>query len=266
MVNGKSIFWDADTYDNISNTQEKWANILIQKRKWTGKENLLDAGCGSGRITKILSKIVTDGKIYAVDNDSNMIKKATENVGDIENVKLVQADLLDSESANMPIKFDVIFSNAVLHWVIDHHKAYENFYRLLNPGGEILILFVVFGNLKKILSVFDAVKELPEFGKYFSEWKIDRNYAKPAETENILKEIGYKDIEVYLTEAPANFNSKNDYSIYLKTVDLRPYLKYLPSEQTRINFVDSVLSYMEKHQPDLCWTLDYVRLTVSASK
>ena len=187
MVNGKSIFWDADTYDNISNTQEKWANILIQKRKWTGKENLLDAGCGSGRITKILSKIITDGKIYAVDSDSNMIKKATENLGDIENVKLVQADLLNIESANMPIKFDVIFSNAVLHWVIDHYRTFENFYGLLNPGGEVLIQCGGYGNLKKTLSVFDAVKELPEFGKYFSEWKIDRNYAKPAETENILK-------------------------------------------------------------------------------
>ena len=67
------------------------------------------------------------------------------------------------------------------------------------------------------------MKELPEFGKSFSEWKIDRNYAKPAETENILKQAGYENIEVYLTEAQANFNSKNDYFVYLKTVDLRPY-------------------------------------------
>jgi trans-aconitate 2-methyltransferase len=110
QVNGKSIFWEADACDNFSNTQEKWANTLIHKRKWTGKENILDAGCGSGRITKILSKTITDGKIYAVDNDSNMIKKATENLGVVENAKLVQTDLLNIESANMPIKLDVIFS------------------------------------------------------------------------------------------------------------------------------------------------------------
>ena len=138
-MNGKFIFWDADACDNFSNTQEKWANILIQKRKWTGKENILDAGCGSGRITKILSKIITDGKIYAVDNDSNMIKKATENLGVVENVKLVQTDLLNIESANMPTKFDAIFFNAVLHRVMDHYKVFENFYSSLNPGGEILI-------------------------------------------------------------------------------------------------------------------------------
>ena len=81
-----------------------------------------------------------------------------------------------------------------------------------------------------------------------------------------LKDIGYKDIEVYLTEAPARFNNKKDYSIYLKTVDLRPYLKYLPSEELQNEFVDTVLLNMEKYHPKYCWNLDYMRLTVLASK
>jgi trans-aconitate methyltransferase len=160
----------------------------------------------------------------------------------------------------------VIFSNAVLHWVLDHRRVFENFYDLLIPNGQLLVQFGGYGNLQKTLSVFDRVKDLPEFSKYFSKWKFDRNYAKPKETENILKEIGYKDVKVYLTEAPARFNSKQDYSIYLKTVDLRPYLKYLPIKQLQNEFVNTVLSYMEKYYPNLCWSLDYMRLTVLASK
>ena len=126
-MNGKIYFWEAEACDNFSNTLEKWANILIHKRKLTGKENMLDAGCGSGRTTKILSKIITDGKIYAVDNDSNMTKKATGNLGVVENVKLVQTDLLNVGPANMSTKFEAIFSNAVLHWVMDHYKALKIF-------------------------------------------------------------------------------------------------------------------------------------------
>ena len=262
----KSIFWDANTYDNISNIQEDWANNIIKKREWTGKENLLDAGCGSGRITKILCKIITEGNIYAIDNDPNMIEKAKETFKDIKNVKVMQADMLDILSLDIPIKFNVIFSNAVLHWILDHHKVLESFYDLLNPEGQLLVQCGGYGNLQKTLSIFDDVKDLPEFSEYFSEWKIDRNYAKPNETENILKEIGYKDIEVYLTEAPARFNNKKDYSIYLKTVDLRPYLKYLPTEQLQNEFVNTVLLHMEKYYSNLCWNLDYRRLTVLASK
>ena len=86
----KSTFWDADTYHDVSIIQENWADTIIQTRKWTGKENLLDAGCGSGRITKILAKIITQGKIYAIDNDPNMIKKATESLKSIENVQVIQ--------------------------------------------------------------------------------------------------------------------------------------------------------------------------------
>ncbi len=265
-MNEKSIFWDANTYDNISNIQENWANIIIDKRKWTGKENLLDAGCGSGRITKKLSRIITEGNIYAIDHDPNMIEKTTEALKDIKNVKVIQANLLDIQPANIPIKFDVIFSNAVLHWVLDHRKVFENFYNLLIPDGQTLIQCGGIGNLQKTLSIFDRVKDLPKYSNYFSQWRIDRNYAKPEETENILKEIGYKDINVYITEAQASFNSRNDYFIYLKTVDLRPYLKYLPSEQLQNEFVDTILSYMEKHHSNHCWKLDYMRLTILASK
>jgi len=160
----------------------------------------------------------------------------------------------------------MIFSNAVLHWVLDHRKVFESFYDLLLPNGQLLVQCGGHGNLQKTLSVFDSVKDLHEFSKYFSKWKFDRNYAKPKETENILKEIGYKDVKVYLTDAPARFNSKRDYSIYIKTVDLRPYLKYLPSEQLQNEFVNTVLLHLEKYYPNLCWNLDYMRLTVLASK
>ena len=187
-MNEKSVFWDANTYDNISNIQEDWArNIINKNRKWTGKENLLDAGCGSGRVTKILAQRITEGYIYAINNDPNMIKKAKETLKDFKNVTVMQADLTDIQSLNIPIKFDVIFSNAVLHWVLDHAKVFESFYDLLLTSGHLLVQCGRYGNLQNTLSVFDRVKDLPRFSKYFSKWRFDRNYAKPKETENIFK-------------------------------------------------------------------------------
>jgi trans-aconitate 2-methyltransferase len=71
--------WDAKTYDRISDAQESWGHEIIEYRKWKGKEIVLDAGCGSGRLTKILSMKVPQGKVIAVDSDLSMIRVAKEN-------------------------------------------------------------------------------------------------------------------------------------------------------------------------------------------
>ena len=261
-----SPFWDADTYDIVSNAQEEWAKFIIKQRKWSGNETVLDAGCGSGRITKMLSQLIRDGKIYAVDNDPNMIKKATEILGSMENVHIIQSDLIDLDLGNIQIKFDVIFSNAVLHWILDHYKVFTNFYNLLNPKGELLIQCGGFGNLKRTISVFNTVKDSSGFKQYFSEWKQSWNFAKPNDTKKLLYDIEFKHLYVYLSNSNVNFDSKSNYILYLKTVVLGPYLKYLPSEQLRNKFVESILNLIEKDYPELKWNLDYVRLNILASK
>ena len=68
--------WDVTTYDYISNVIESWGRKTIEYRKWKGNEIVLDAGCGSGRLTKILSMKVPQGKVIAVDSDLSMIKLA----------------------------------------------------------------------------------------------------------------------------------------------------------------------------------------------
>ena len=70
-----SFLWDAETYDEVSNTHEEWARKIILSKIWNKKEIIMDAGCGSGRITKILSNLAPLGKIYAIDIDENMIKR-----------------------------------------------------------------------------------------------------------------------------------------------------------------------------------------------
>ncbi len=261
-----SSFWDADTYDVVSNAQEEWAKFIINQRKWSGSEAVLDAGCGTGRTTKMLSEIIRDGKIYAVDRDPNMVKKATESLANIENVRIIQSDLIDIELGNMQIKFDIIFSNAVLHWILDHYKVFKNFYNLLNPKGELLIQCGGYGNLKKTILVFNTVKDSLAFKQYFSEWKQSWNFAKPDDTKNILNDIGFKHIHVYLSNSNVNFNSKNSYLLYVKSVVLGPYLKYLPSEQLKNKFVDEILAMIDNDCPELKWNLDYVRLNILASK
>ena len=124
-----------------------------------------------------------------------------------------------------------------------------------------------YGNLQRAIEIFDKAKALPESSKYFTGWKNEWNFAKPADTKNILKELGYRQANVYLVDASVAFDSKGDYSVYLKTVILGPYLKHLPSEEIRVKFVDAIIALVEKHRSTpKQWTLDYVQLYIFASR
>lgn len=261
----KSFLWDADTYDKVTDNLEEWATIIIKSRKWSGRETILDAGCGSGRVTKVLCK-VTDGLVYAVDNDPQMIIKAKNNLHQTKNVKIFQSDLTALDSATFPIKFDIIFSNAVLHWIDDHYKVFKNFHKLLKEKyGDLLIQCGGNGNLQNIISVFNIVRDLAIFKPYFSDFKNPWNFAKPENINSILTELGYKGITVYLMDAPVTFKDKESYLAYLKTVVLGPYLKHLPSQQLKDSFLTEIANHIEKNNPHLMWKLDYVRLNIMAT-
>jgi trans-aconitate methyltransferase len=98
--------WDALTYDNISDVIESWGLDLIERLNLKGNEIVLDAGCGSGRLTKIISTKLPKGKVFSVDLDSSMIKLANERLGKISNVKFIQSNICDIELQD---KIDVIF-------------------------------------------------------------------------------------------------------------------------------------------------------------
>jgi trans-aconitate 2-methyltransferase len=112
--------WNAITYDRISDAQESWEQEIIKYRKWKGNEIVLDAGCGSGRTTKILSIKVPQGKVIAVDSDLSMINLAKENLSKFSNFEFIKKDISEIEIED---KVDVVFSNATLHWILNHKKS-----------------------------------------------------------------------------------------------------------------------------------------------
>ncbi len=169
--------WDARTYDQVSRlVQYRWGQGILEWRKWHGNEIVMDAGCGSGLLTKQLAKKVPRGKVYAVDIDSNMIKQAKNNVQFLDNVEIIQSSFTD---IRLPRKMDVVFSNSALHWVQDYRKAFQNFWELLKPtndsndiidisvsgnidnntagGGQLLIQCGGHGNLQQIITILEQI-------------------------------------------------------------------------------------------------------------
>ena len=205
--------WDASTYDRISDAQESWGHEIIEYRKWKGNEVVLDAGCGSGRTTKILSMKVPEGKIIAVDSDLSMIRLAKENLAKFSNIEFIKMDISQLEIEE---KVDVVFSNAVLHWILNHKKVFECFWQILKPDGQLLIQCGGDRNLTKTLSIINKVCNSKEFYNYFCNnkgddiWKQTWYFAKKEDTERILQEIGFENIQVFLEDKAAKFHNKEE--------------------------------------------------------
>ena len=261
--------WDATTYDYISNVIEAWGHKTIEYRKWKGIEIVLDAGCGSGRLTQILSLKVPQGKVIAVDSDLSMIRLAKENLANFSHIEFIKMDVSEIE---LKEKVDVIFSNAVLHWILNHKKVFELFWQILKPDGQLLIQCGGYRNLTKTLSIFNKVSKSKEFYNYFSNSKGEDictqtwYFAKKEDTEKILQELGFRNIQVFLEDKEAKFNNKEEYFLFIKTIVLIPYLKYLPNKTLKDNFAKSIVEEIETNAKELQWKLDYIRLNINAIK
>ncbi|HET7642722.1 MAG TPA: methyltransferase domain-containing protein [Nitrososphaeraceae archaeon] len=261
--------WDASTYHRISDAQESWGHETIEYRKWKGNETVLDAGCGSGRLTKILSIKVPHGKVIAVDSDLSMIRLAKENLVKFSNIEFTHMDISEIK---LEEKVDVVFSNAVLHWILNHKKVFERFCQTLNCDGQLLIQCGGYGNLAKTLSILNKVSKSKEFYNYFCNnkgeniWNQTWYFAKNEDTEKILKEIGFRNIQVFIKNKEQKFRNKEEYFLFIKTIVLIPYLKYLPNDMLKDKFAKSVVEEIETNAKELQWKLDFVRLNINAIK
>ena len=169
----------------------------------------------------------------------------------------------DMSTMELPEKVDVVFSNAALHWVLDHDRAFAHFYALLRDGGELLIQCGGNGNLENAISILDRLKASENFAKYFSDWKQTWYFASAEETERLLARVGFKDIRVRLSKEPTGFANRAEFSAFVRAVILRPYLSVIPDEKVRDKFAGE---FEDEVGHSGGWNLDYVRLSIIAKK
>jgi trans-aconitate 2-methyltransferase len=291
--------WDAHAYDQVSClVQYRWGQQVLEWRKWYGNEIVMDAGCGTGLLTKELAKKVPRGKVYAVDLDSNMIEQARTNLRTFDNVEIVQSSFTD---VKLPRKVDVIFSNSAFHWVQDQRKAFQNFWRMLKPtkikkidnsivtnnennsstvlsrtnrGGQLLIQCGGYGNLQHIVMLLERVAHSHQFKPYFSGWNQPWHFANPEETDKLLKEAGYIKRKVYSIIDSIVLPNHNVYCKFIKTVVMKSYLEHLSinddDDILKTLFFDMFLyeikKYSNNNELDKQWRLDFVRLNIVAHK
>jgi trans-aconitate 2-methyltransferase len=244
--------WDAATYDRISGPQQRWAAEQLDRLELSGDEVVLDAGCGSGKITLELARRVPRGSVYAVDAAPSMVKHAQEALGDRATVMCQ-----DLTELALPEPVDVVFSNATFHWIPDHDALFAALHRNMKPGARLLAQCGGRGNIDAFRQASDAVAAEPPFAPYFVDWRRPWNYAGPEETAQRLQRAGFADISCWRQDKPTELDEPRS---FITTVCLVRHLDPLP-EELREQFVDTVMDRVGEPL-----VLEYVRLNMTARR
>ncbi|MEO6857653.1 MAG: methyltransferase domain-containing protein [Solirubrobacteraceae bacterium] len=242
--------WDASTYDRVSGPQQAWAAEQLDRLALAGDEVVLDAGCGSGKITAELVRRVPRGTVYAVDAAPSMVRHTAEALGD--SVTALRQDLV---KLALPESVDVVFSNATFHWIADHDALFSALHRNLRPGGRLLAQCGGRGNIDTFRRLAEAVAAEQPFAPFFEGWVKPWNYATAQATAARLEHAGFTEVSCWLEDRPTTPDEPRS---FVSTVCLVRHLDPLPSE-LRDSFIDRVL---ERAGDPL--VLEYVRLNMSA--
>jgi trans-aconitate 2-methyltransferase len=243
--------WNAASYERMSAPLEAMGREVLDRLDLRGDERVLDAGCGTGRVTAALLERLPRGEVVAVDGSPAMIDAARERLGDT--VELRVADLVALE-LDRPV--DAILSTATFHWIADHDALFARLYENLRPGGRLVAQCGGAGNIRALKAAAEQVGEREPYAGALGGWPGPWNFATTDETAARLRRLGWVDVWTWYQHVRVEPEDPHE---YLGTVALGEHLERL-DEPLRAPFVDEVLARLDEP------VVDYVRLNILARR
>lgn len=240
--------WNADDYAKNSSAQLQWAKELIEKLSLLGNETLLDIGCGDGKITAEFASILKNGSVLGIDSSKTMVELARKTFPAVEYPNL-EFKAMDATAINLNHSFDVVFSNAVLHWITDHVLVLKGVRNHLKPHGKLLFQMGGKGNAKELLLIIEEIITAPDWKEYFIDFTFPYSFYGIEDYQRWLPENGFKAERVQLIPKDMQHQGKEGLKGWLRTTWF-PYTNRLPQELREI-FLDTVVdSYIERYPID----------------
>jgi len=281
----KPAKWNAADYAANSVVQQIWARELIAKLNLRGDEHVLDVGCGDGKVTAEIARAVPRGLVTGVDASPQMIKfaKKTFPLGKISNLEF---RVMDARKIKFTRRFDVIFSNAALHWVDDHEEILRGTASVLKSGGRLVVSCGGKGNAQDVFVALRPEMRLKRWREFFRQMPTPYFFYAPEDYKKWLPKFGFKIRKIKLAPKDATYEGADGFAAWLRTTWI-PYVQRVPEivgqasslsvsgkmpdpqQNLREEFIAAVTQrYGAKHPPDADGKVHVkmVRLEIDAIK
>jgi trans-aconitate 2-methyltransferase len=258
--------WNADDYAKHSTAQQKWARELIAKLHLRGFENVLDIGCGDGKVTAEIAAAVPNGSVLGVDNSRSMIELAQKKypAAKYANLSFQRAD---ARELSFNRQFEIVFSNATLHWIRNHDPVLAGIYKSLRPDGRVLLQMGGRGNAAGVIAVLEDVKKADRWAPCFAGFEFPYGFHEPGDYKTWLKQAGFHSVRAELIPKDMTHAGLSGLAGWIRTTWL-PYTQRIPENQRRAFIEELVHKYTQKYPPDKAGMIhvQMVRLEVEAIK
>jgi len=243
------VTWDAAAYHRSSAAQQRWAEELIGKLALRGEEALLDLGCGDGKITAMLAQALPRGRVVGIDNSAEMISFA-QRAFPSEQCPNLTFQCRDAGALSFTDAFDVVFSNAALHWIIDHRPVLHGIARALPVGGRCLLQMAGQGNAAPIITLLSSP------GPFYDRWRrylegmaFPYGFYTPDDYRPWLLEAGLHPQRVELLPRDMTQPGAPGLAAWVRTTWL-PYTQRIPADAREAFIADVVETYLAGYPLD----------------
>lgn len=256
----QSAKWNAADYAANSVVQQSWARELIARLNLRGDEQILDIGCGDGKVTAEIAQAVPRGAATGIDASPQMIAFAQKtfpakkfpnlefHVRDAREIKGITR-IADADAGASGARFDLAFSNAALHWVDDHQAILRGVASVLKPGGRFIVSCGGKGNAHDVFVALRPEMRLKRWREFFRRMPKPYFFYSPADYEKWLPKAGFKIQSIHLAPKDATYPGADGFAAWLRTTWI-PYVQRVP-ENVREEFIAAVVQrYVAKHPPD----------------
>lgn len=254
--------WNSSAYHRLSGPQLSWGKGVLSRLRLRGDEVVLDAGCGTGRLTADLLAALPAGRVIAIDLSKNMLTAAREHLARYgERVQLLACDLLHLPFENA---FDGIVSTAAFHWVLDHNRLFGGLLHALAPGGWLEAQCGGGPNLRRLRDRVCRLAAMPQFSQFFAQFREPWCFEDAQGAAENLRRAGFIEIETSIKPALTVLSNATEYREFVQNIILQRHLECLPTEGKCAQFIDNLTAQAEGDDPP--FSLDYWRLNIRARK
>ncbi len=266
MSNSRPYNWNAADYAAHSANQFALAQELIAKLDLRGDEVILDLGCGTGKATAELARRAPAGRVVGVDSAPSMITLAQQRFLPADQPNLTY-QVMDARQLAFEDAFDIVFSNAVLHWVDDHPAVLRGIHRALRASGRILLQMGGRGNVASVLSALEILTARRQWRHAFRDFTFPYYFYTAEDYERWLPEAGFSPWRIEMLPRFMRLEGEAGLAGWFRTAWL-PYLEPVPAGERERFIAELVEIYVNRHPPDDQGIIyaGLVRLEVEAGK
>lgn len=249
--------WKTETYQAFINERNQPAMDLVNRIQSGAYQKIIDLGSGPGNSTAILTDYFPNASIKGVDASLEMLEVAKANY---PNIKFAYCKLMDDINI-LDQDYDLIFSNACLHWVADHKIVFKQLLQHINENGTLAVQMPI-QQQSKMYQIIQKIVEM----KQFSELTFQPSHVLSISDYYDILSSDTNQVQIYTTTYYHKLNSHEDIIKWYESTSLAPYLEQVHNQDALKQCILEELKQCYQKQEDGSILLDFPRVFIIVHK